>query len=117
MGEEVKALQLTTVLDVIERDDLLDTVRRAGDVLESGLNDLCAQFPESLRNARGVGTFRAVDLSTSSQRDHALAELRMRGIWAGGCGEKSIRLRPALIFQEEHADIFLDALEDVLENL
>ena len=117
MGEEIKALQLMTVLDVIERDDLLDTVRRAGDVLESGLTDLSRKYPESVSNARGLGTFRAVDLSTSSQRDHVLSELRMRGIWAGGCGEKSIRLRPALIFQEEHADIFLGALEDVLEKL
>ena len=117
MGEEIKALQLMTVLDVIQRDELLDTVRRAGDVLESGLTDLTQRFPETIGNARGLGTFRAVDMSTSSQRDQVLSELRLRGIWAGGCGEKSIRLRPALIFEEEHADIFLSELENVLENI
>lgn len=117
MGEEIKALQLMTVLDVIEKDDLLETVRRAGDVLESGLANLSEKFPETLLNARGVGTFRAVDLPTSSHRDQVLSGLRLRGIWAGGCGEKSIRLRPALIFEEEHARIFLDALEDTVGEI
>lgn len=29
----------------------------------------------------------------------------------GGCGEKSIRFRPALIFQPKHAMILLETLE------
>ena len=44
------------------------------------------------------------------------APLQARGIWCGGCGEASIRLRPALIFTPAHADIFLDALNDALHE-
>lgn len=36
------------------------------------------------------------------------------GIQAGGCGVQGIRLRPALIFQQHHACIFLDRLRQVL---
>lgn len=35
----------------------------------------------------------------------------------GGCGDEAIRLRPALIFQEHHSDIFLDRLREVLHDL
>lgn len=38
------------------------------------------------------------------------------GVQSGGCGEDSIRLRPALIFQEHHADIFLDRFRQVLSE-
>jgi 4-aminobutyrate aminotransferase / (S)-3-amino-2-methylpropionate transaminase len=40
--------------------------------------------------------------------------LSVSGVQSGGCGEDSIRLRPALIFQEHHADIFLDRFRQVL---
>ena len=39
------------------------------------------------------------------------------GIQAGGCGDLSVRLRPALIFQPLHANIFLDKLNQVLSNI
>lgn len=38
------------------------------------------------------------------------------GINVGASGPTSVRLRPALIFQHHHADIFLDAFDSVLHN-
>lgn len=43
--------------------------------------------------------------------------LKHRGIWAGGCGDRSIRLRPALVFTEHHASIFLHALGDTVASM
>lgn len=43
--------------------------------------------------------------------------LKQKGIQSGGCGELSIRFRPALIFEEKHADIFLDKFRQVLKEL
>eukprot|EP00940_MAST-03C_sp_MAST-3C-sp2_P002103 g2103.t1 len=113
MGEEVKLLQLQTILDVIERDDLLKVAQDAGKTLLDGLTSLTAERPDALSNARGVGTFCAVDAATPAMRDGIIGGLRNRGIWAGGCGDRSIRLRPALIFEPRHAEMFLDALDDV----
>lgn len=39
------------------------------------------------------------------------------GIMIGPCGADSIRMRPALIFQPKHANIFLNILESVLKEL
>lgn len=39
------------------------------------------------------------------------------GIQSGGCGDLSIRFRPALIFEEKHANIFLDKFRQVLKEI
>ena len=117
MGEPIKMLQLEAILDVVERDGLLENTRETGAHLAAGLAQIEAAHPGKVRNARGVGTFRAFDAAGGEPaRGKLLRSLQARGIWCGGCGEASIRLRPALIFTPAHADIFLDALNDALHE-
>lgn len=40
--------------------------------------------------------------------------LSMTGVQSGGCGVAGIRMRPALIFQPQHAHMFIDRLRQVL---
>ncbi|VEL40875.1 unnamed protein product [Protopolystoma xenopodis] len=71
-------------------------------------------------NARGVGTFIAVDFLGHigpRQRDSCLARLLKNGVLAAGCGNQSLRLRPALIFKPLHAELFLDRFEKSLSQL
>jgi len=88
-----------------------------GKRLISGLNDLSVRYPQHLHNVRGIGTFCAFDCNTAEKRDEIVAKLKTEGVQSGGCGDKSIRIRPALIFQPYHADIFLDRLERVLKKV
>lgn len=44
-------------------------------------------------------------------------KMRSKGVLIGGCGESTIRLRPALIFEPKHAEIMLDKFEDVLKSM
>ena len=39
------------------------------------------------------------------------------GFQTGGCGDTSIRFRPALIFQPHHAHMFLEGLEATLKDM
>lgn len=117
MGEPIKLVQLQVILDVIERDGLLRVTEDAGEVLQTGLARLASDHPHVLENARGVGTFCAIDGADAAMRDRILGALRMRGIWAGGCGSRTIRLRPALVFTPAHAAIFIDALSSVVAEL
>lgn len=43
--------------------------------------------------------------------------LNFLGVINGGCGDSSIRLRPPLIFQEKHANLYLDILRTVLKEV
>jgi len=114
VGDPGKLILLDAVLKTIKKDDLLGNTKASGDILLSGLKDLETRFPQYLRNTRGRGTFCAIDCDTGARRDDVLAKLRSLGVHAGGCGEAAIRLRPALVFQPSHANIFLQKLEDVL---
>lgn len=117
MGEPSKVLLLEKVIEVIKRDRLLENVQASGRKLMDGLKDLSKRYPQHLNSIRGVGTFCAFDCSSVEKRDEIVAKLKEKGIQSGGCGDLSIRLRPALIFQPYHADIFLDRLDKVLKKL
>jgi len=116
-GDPGKVILLDAVLKTISKENLLESTERAGNVLLQGLKDLETRFPQYLANSRGRGTFCAVDCDTGARRDQILTKLRLLGVHAGGCGEAAIRLRPALVFKEEHANIFLTKLQDVLSSL
>lgn len=59
------------------------------------------------------------DLPTVELRDKFIYTCRQKGLNLGGCGDKAVRLRPALVFQPKHVDILARIMEesfDVLEN-
>lgn len=113
LGDPLRAAQLEVILEVIERDGLLAATRAAGEALLAGLTELSSRYPGVLSGARASGTFAAIDLSDTAQRDRALHALRQRGLEVGGSGDRSIRFRPALVFGPRHVAETLDLLEAV----
>lgn len=62
-------------------------------------------------------TFRGSNLKVfacSLNRVYIYMYLSLIGVLLGGCGDRSIRFRPALIFKEYHVHIFLNIFNDVL---
>jgi 4-aminobutyrate aminotransferase-like enzyme len=117
-GEPIKLVQLEVILDVIARDSLLDVTRAAGQVLLSGLEAIAKSHPAVFCNARGLGTFCAIDATAgAAARDNAVLALRERGVLIAGCGAATIRLRPALVFTSHHAQVFLGILAEVAAAL
>lgn len=116
MGDPGKLLILEAIINVICRDKLLDRVNRAGKRLKDGLLELQKQHPHALNSVRGRGTFLAVNANTPKARDDMIHYLRQNGVQSGGCGDVALRFRPSLIFEEKHADIFLDKFDHVLCN-
>jgi len=68
-----------------------------------------------MTNVRGIGTFIAFDLPSTEERDGLIAKLRNQGLAIGGCGAKSIRLRPSLVFQPKHASELLHHIDAALQ--
>ncbi|XP_001607115.2 4-aminobutyrate aminotransferase, mitochondrial [Nasonia vitripennis] len=116
MGDPSKLILLEAIVDVIEKENLLDRVTRVGNYTLDHLKKLENEFPNSINSSRGRGTFIAFDCATAQLRDATIKKLLQNGIQAGGCGEKAVRLRPALTFTEHHANIFLDNLRSVLKG-
>jgi 4-aminobutyrate aminotransferase/(S)-3-amino-2-methylpropionate transaminase len=117
LGDPSKVILLEELVRTIWDMKLLDNARKTGAHILDGLTRLEGLYPDQLSQARGVGLYCAIDARDTILRDRLLTSLRNRGIHIGGNGERSIRLRPSLIFQRQHADIFLDKLEQaVVEN-
>ncbi|RXG60141.1 4-aminobutyrate aminotransferase, mitochondrial [Armadillidium vulgare] len=119
MGDPSKVILLDQVLKVIKRDSLLQNTTKTGDILYKGIADLEKRFPKVISSTRGKdrGTFIAFDCKDVATREQVVGKLKLKGIHIGVCGERAIRLRPALVFQPHHAAIFLDNLESVLKSL
>ena len=88
-----------------------------GEILLEGLQYLSNIYPHQIGNVRGRGMFCAFDCRSTEKRDQMVEMLKNRGIQSGVSGKTSIRLRPHLVFQAEHANIFLETLELTLNEI
>lgn len=117
LGDPFRLAQLEVIVETIERDHLLEHTRITGGMLVGELAGLARRHPALLSNARGAGTFAAVDTKDPQTLRKILAGLRQRGVEAGGSGTRTIRFRPALVFGPRHVAECLSVLEDVCAEL
>ncbi|KAK7825823.1 hypothetical protein U0070_008579 [Myodes glareolus] len=116
LGDPSKNLLLAEVINIIKREDLLNNVTHAGKTLLTGLLDLQARYPQFISRARGRGTFCSFDTPDESVRNKLILTARNKGVVLGGCGDKSIRFRPTLVFRDHHAHLFLNIFSDILAD-
>ncbi|XP_076626677.1 4-aminobutyrate aminotransferase isoform X1 [Colletes latitarsis] len=116
MGDPSKIILLEAILETIRNESLLDRVTRVGEYTLKQLKTLQNEFSTTINSARGRGTFIAFNCASPELRDAIIKKLLTKGIQTGGCGSSAVRLRPALTFTEQHADIFLDALRSALKE-
>ncbi|WP_369974149.1 aspartate aminotransferase family protein [Mycobacterium sp. 3519A] len=124
-GNPVSIAAATAVIDVIESEQLLDSVSRTGQALLQGLQELALRHP-GIAGVRGCGLFTAVEFVSEDgiTPDAATAslvvnELRDRRILISASGPKEnvLKIRPPLPFSTEHATMLLTELDDVLAHL
>jgi len=66
-------------------------------------------------NARGAGLLAAIDLPDGDKRDAVINECRDQGLIILGCGDRTVRLRPALDVTHEEAELGMARLSRALE--
>ncbi|CAK7892268.1 4-aminobutyrate aminotransferase [[Candida] anglica] len=118
-GDPSKALIARTIYQEISKNNLVEATAQVGDYLYKGLSEILAKYPTKVKNLRGenFGTFIAWDFIGASERQEFLDSCRAHGINMGGCGDFAVRLRPTLVFEKNHADIFLALTEDIMKKL
>ncbi len=120
-GNPVSAAVANAVLDVIEDQQLLAHTGHVGAHLERGLDELAARH-DMIGNVQGSGLFWGLDLvSDRSSRTpisyddgrRLATALRHDGILVGLTGPFSnvLKIRPPLVFEVDHADRLIDALD------
>lgn len=118
MGDPVRALQARKLIELIEKYKLVDHTATQGASLAESLTAMfkAESRVENLRG-QGEGTFMAWDFVNGGLRDQFLGHMRKNGVQMGGCGERSVRLRPMLTFGEKHQEVLLSTIEKSLKSL
>lgn len=116
-GNFIDMLRFQLVMEVIEKENLVENARVVGEYLLNGLKNLADKYPNMLSNARGKGLMCAIDLPSGAQRDHFRNQLFEDDLIILSCGDQSIRFRPHLNVSNEEIQIALDKIENNINKI
>jgi 4-aminobutyrate aminotransferase-like enzyme/aminoglycoside phosphotransferase (APT) family kinase protein len=122
-GNPVACAAALAVLDVIEDEGLLANAANVGGYLRQGLLALAERHPV-VGDVRGDGLLLGVELAGQARAPApGLARMvteamREKGILISATGPAGnvLKIRPPLVFQREHADLLLQALDEALAS-
>lgn len=122
-GNTVACAAGNAVLDVIENEKLIDRSRVVGDYMRREIAVLAAKH-ELIGDVRGHGMVTGLEFVTdresrapaTRETEQLLEVMRRHGVLVGSEGRDAniLKLRPSLVFQEEHVQVFVDALDQSL---
>jgi 4-aminobutyrate aminotransferase-like enzyme/Ser/Thr protein kinase RdoA (MazF antagonist) len=112
-GNPVAASAALAVLDVLEDERLPDRAAGVGERLRSTIVSL--RKPDIVE-VRGRGLLAGVQLSSGQLAARVTDELREAGILVGLTGKHDdvLKIRPPLVFTDEHAELLVAALDRAL---
>ncbi len=100
------------VLDVIKNENLIENSEKIGAYIE-----------DKIKNFKGVHSIRRRGLMIGIELDRPCAEIRSEllnthKVFTGNANDKNVlRVLPALNITEKEADVFIEALDNVLQNI
>ena len=102
------------IMEIIQQDKLVENAKIVGEYLKAELLNLQNEYPQLISNVRGLGLMCSFDFNTSDQRNLFRDAAMKQKLIILGCGEKSIRFRPALNTTENDIDKGLNIIKKVL---
>lgn len=125
-GNTVACAAGNAVLDVIERDDLINNGIDVGKYLRNQLGELALRH-ELIGDIRGHGMLCGLEFVDDREKRTPATEstarllelMRQKQVLVGSEGRDAniLKLRPCLVFRREHVDLFIDALDASLTEL
>ena len=116
-GNLVDMVRFTIYLELIEKENLVQTASENGKYLLSCLNSLQDEYDGLISNTRGRGLFCAYDLPSSDHRDRLITNMEAEGAIILGCGHNSIRFRPHLNISKSEIDKAMTMMKNAISKL
>ncbi|HEX4324879.1 MAG TPA: aminotransferase class III-fold pyridoxal phosphate-dependent enzyme, partial [Gaiellaceae bacterium] len=113
-GNPVAASAALAVLDVLEDERLPERAAGVGERLRVAIESV---GKADVVEVRGSGLLAGVQLSSETLAERVVEELRERGILVGRTGAAGdvLKIRPPLVFTDEHAELLVAALDRILD--
>jgi len=114
-GNLADMVRAQKILEIIEEDRLVENARTMGKYFLDKLIALSKKH--KITNARGRGLQCAFDLPTPKLRDELIKAALRNNLLLLAAGERSIRVRPALVIQKKHIDKAFVIIEKTLGEM
>ena len=114
----------SAVIDEIIERGLVRQVAEVGTRLKAALTELQSQHPQ-MGDVRGTGLFIGIDWVEPGTNNpdvggvqRMVESLKSRFVLLGKAGQHGnvLKIRPPLVFEDQHAELFLEAFKDSLNN-
>jgi 4-aminobutyrate aminotransferase len=104
-----------TIIEVIQREDLLANAAGMGNYFLDRLRELQKIYPFIL-DVRGIGLMDGIEIDSRERRDRIVQRSFGRGLLLLGCGYKVIRFLPPLDVRPREIDMALAILEEACKE-
>lgn len=110
-GSEIACAAALAAMDVLVDDDLVTNARTRGEQLLDGCKTIALEYPQVIREARGLGLLVGVELTNEGYGGWIIPEMLKAGVTAAWTlnAQRVIRLEPPLIVSEGEVEIALSA--------
>lgn len=115
-GNLVDMVRSSRIMEIIEEDNLLENAENVGNYLYDKLLEIAKRNPK-ISNVRGRGLMVAFDFPSKEMRDKFVNKGMEHNVMFLGCGNQTIRFRPALILEKSHVDMGMEVLEKIVKEL
>jgi L-lysine 6-transaminase len=115
-GNLVDMVRSTQILNIVHEDQLCENATVVGEYLKDNLAQLATKY-DKMSNVRGRGLLCAFDFPTKEMRNAFIQKGLENNVMFLGCGNQTIRFRPALCIEKQHIDLGIEVMEKILPIL
>ncbi|HYM20518.1 MAG TPA: L-lysine 6-transaminase [Candidatus Kapabacteria bacterium] len=116
-GNLVDMVRAQKYLEIIRDENLVENARVHGEYLLGKITELSQEFPNVVSNPRGKGLMCAFTLEEAQMRDVLRQKCYDEGVIIIGCGDRSIRFRPALTITPDEIDMGMKVIREQVKEL
>jgi 4-aminobutyrate aminotransferase-like enzyme/Ser/Thr protein kinase RdoA (MazF antagonist) len=116
-GNPVAAQAALAVLDVIEDERIVEHAGRVGELLRARLDELSRRHA-AIVDVRSIGLLAGVQLADPDHARTTVDAMRDAGVLIGRTGPRDdvLKIRPPLVFGDEHVDVLVRTLDEALSR-
>ena len=114
-GNLADMVRFHIILEIIEKENLIENANNMGAVLKKELQFLSEEFPAYVTNPRGLGLFAAFDLPSQTERDKVIGGLLKNKLLMLPSGDDAIRFRPHLNVTSEDLKTSIDIIKSTIK--